>query len=79
MGVTPLPVEVRVLQKLSLHVDSMPKTTTVPVPRVVKKEGDTNHLRYGSGSQPVVRGPLMVRDHLPGGPQARPNIYLILR
>ena len=30
-------------------------------------------------SKPVVRGPPVVRSHLPGGLQARPNIYLILR
>jgi len=32
-----------------------------------------------SGSHPVVRGPPVVRDHLPGGLQVRPNIHLILR
>jgi len=34
---------------------------------------------YISGSQPVVSGPPVVHRGLPGGPQASPNIYLILR
>jgi len=34
---------------------------------------------YSSGSEPVVHGPLEVRDHLPGSPQTTVNIYLILR
>ena len=38
-----------------------------------------SQILYASGSQPVVLGPPVVRGHLPGGPQARPNIYLILR
>jgi len=33
---------------------------------------------YTSGSQPVVSGPPVVCSHLPGVPQARPKIYLIL-
>ena len=33
---------------------------------------------YASGSQPVVRGPLVVRGHLPGGPRAEPDIYVYL-
>src|SRR6218665_1895946 len=32
-----------------------------------------------NSSQPVVRGPPVVRSHLPGSLQAKPNIYLILR
>jgi len=34
---------------------------------------------YSSGSQHVDREPPVVRCHLPGGPQARLNISLILR
>jgi len=30
-------------------------------------------IMYNSGSQPLVRG------HLPGGRQSRPNVYLILK
>jgi len=36
-------------------------------------------ILYCSGSQPVVRGPPVFRDHMPGGPQERLKIYLILR
>jgi len=35
--------------------------------------------RYSSGSQPVVRGPPVVRSHLSGGPQASSNIYFVFR
>ena len=34
---------------------------------------------YRSGFPPVVRAPLVVRSHLPGGPRARTSIYLNLR
>jgi len=37
------------------------------------------HTLYISDSQPVVRGPLVVRSILPCGRHATPNIYLILR
>ena len=40
---------------------------------------DSNESHYSSGSQPVVPGPPVVHSHLPGSPQARPNIYPILR
>ena len=35
-------------------------------------------MTYISGSQPVVRGPLVVRGQLPGGPRAKPEMYVFL-
>lgn len=36
-----------------------------------------NLCAYFSGSQPVVCGPPVVRNHLSGGPWAKPNILKI--
>ena len=33
------------------------------------------YILYISGSQPVVRGPLVVHGHRPGGPRAKPDIF----
>jgi len=43
------------------------------------EEVEGQSIIEASGSQPVVRTPPVVRSHLPGGPQARPNINLNLR
>jgi len=34
-------------------------------------------IQYTCGSQPVVRRPLVVHDHLPGGPRAKAIFYIL--
>jgi len=32
---------------------------------------------YSNGSQPVVRGPPVVRTHMPGGPRAKATFFIL--